>query len=184
MAVHLKRRFDLTLVDLAPRMLDQSRRLNPECRHVEGDMRSLRLGETFDAVLVFDAISHMATGADLRAALVTARAHLRPGGTALFCPDWTVERFAPGVAHGGSDGGGRGMRYIEWTHPATGGTGYDVDLVYLLLDGEGAPRVAQDRMRLGLFSRAAWTRLLREAGFDRIAVAELSGRDVFEARTG
>ena len=45
---------ELTLVDRAPAMLALSRRLNPGCRHVLGDMLSLRLGETFDAVLVLD----------------------------------------------------------------------------------------------------------------------------------
>lgn len=180
MAVHLKSRFEMTLVDLAPRMLDQSRLLNPECRHVTGDMRSLRLGESFDAVLVQDAISHLTTGEDLLAALCTARAHLRVGGVALFCPDWTTERFAPGIAQGGTDGTGRGMRYLEWTHPVAG-TRYAVDLVYLLREGEAPPRVAQDRVTLGLFPRTVWHRLLGEAGFGRMVTAELSGRDVFQA---
>ena len=117
LASHLKARFEMTLVDLSPRMLDQSRRLNPECRHLTGDMRSLRLEERFDAVLVFDAISHMQTEADLLATMRTARAHLEPGGVALFCPDWTVDRFAPATSTGGIDGPERGMRYLEWTQP-------------------------------------------------------------------
>jgi hypothetical protein len=37
-------------------MLELSRALNPECRHLQGDMRSLRLEERFEAVLIFDAI--------------------------------------------------------------------------------------------------------------------------------
>ena len=52
LASHLARSLDMTLVDLSPRMLDQSRRLNPGCRHLQGDMRHLRLPEAFDAVLV------------------------------------------------------------------------------------------------------------------------------------
>ena len=56
-ASHLKARFALTLVDRSPGMLEVSRRLNPECEHVQGDMRSVRLRRTFDAVFVHDAIA-------------------------------------------------------------------------------------------------------------------------------
>src|SRR6266446_5297728 len=51
--------FAMTLVDLSPRMLLVSRRLNPECEHIKGDIRTLRLGRTFDVVFVHDAICHM-----------------------------------------------------------------------------------------------------------------------------
>src|SRR6185295_7097869 len=47
-ASHLKTRFVMTLVDRSPGMLAVSRALNPECEHVEGDMRTVRLGREFD----------------------------------------------------------------------------------------------------------------------------------------
>src|SRR5262245_66393890 len=47
-AFYLKRRFDLVLVDRSAGMLDVSRRLNPECEHIEADMRDVRLGREFD----------------------------------------------------------------------------------------------------------------------------------------
>ena len=181
LASHLKARFDMTLVDLSAPMLDQSRRLNPECRHLIGDMRSLRLDERFDAVLVFDAVSHMTTEADLLATMRTARAHLEPGGVALFCPDWTLESFTPGTSTGGIDGPARAMRYLEWTQPTIRGTTYETDLVYLLREADGTRRVVHDRMVLGIFPRETWTRLLAEAGFGQALMAEQSGRDVFQA---
>ena len=182
LASHLKAWFEMTLVDLSPRMLEQSRRLNPECRHLTGDMRTLRLGERFDAVLVLDAISHMTTETDLLAALRTARAHLREGGAALFCPDWTVECFAPGTSMGGTDGADRGMRYLEWVHPCRDGSTYDSDLVYILRDPGGERTVVRDRITLGVFARATWIRLLDKAGFGLVAIEQQSGRDVFRAR--
>lgn len=181
LASHLKAWFDMTLVDLFPRMLEQSRRLNPECRHLTGDMRSLRLDERFNAVLVFDAISHMKTEADLLATMHTSRAHLDVGGVALFCPDWTVECFAPDTSMGGIDGPERGMRYLEWTQPTIRGTTYESDLVYLLREADGTRRVVHDRMVLGIFPRETWTRLLTEAGFGQVVIAEQSGRDVLQA---
>ena len=65
---------------VAGRCSRSARRINPECEHLVGDMRTLRLGRTFDAVLVHDAICYMTTEADLRAAMATAFEHLRPGG--------------------------------------------------------------------------------------------------------
>ena len=184
LASHLTAWFDMTLVDLSPRMLDQSRRLNPGCRHVLGDMRSMRLDERFDAVLAFDAISHMTTPSELLAAMHTARAHLEPGGVALFCPDWTLESFAPATATGGCDGPDRALRYLEWTQPTIVGTTYVTDLVYLLLEADGTRRVIEDRMVLGLFARESWIRMLSAAGFTKIVVATQAGRDVFQARAG
>jgi SAM-dependent methyltransferase len=92
-ASHMKRTLTLTLVEPADRMRELSRALNPECEHVAGDMRSVRLGRTFDAVFIHDAVMYMTTENDLRAALATAAAHLAPGGVALVLPDATAETF-------------------------------------------------------------------------------------------
>src|SRR5260370_25736061 len=46
-AFHLKRSFEMTLVDASSRMLQVSRALNPGCEHREGDMRTLDLERTF-----------------------------------------------------------------------------------------------------------------------------------------
>jgi SAM-dependent methyltransferase len=114
-ASHLKAHFQLALVDPSPGMLAVSRRLNPECEHVEGDMRSVRLGRTFDGVFVHDAIVYMTTEDDLRAALATAWEHCAPGGAAVFAPDHVRENFRPSTEHGGHDGPERGLRYLAWT---------------------------------------------------------------------
>src|SRR4051794_27662904 len=84
MASHYKRHFQSTLVDLAPRMLALSQQLNPECEHVQGDMRTVRLRRQFDAVLVHDAVVYLTTEDDLRQAMVTAYVHTRPGGVTIF----------------------------------------------------------------------------------------------------
>ncbi len=85
-------------------MLELSQTLNPECEHIQGDMRTLRLGSTFDVVLVHDAIAYMTTEDDLRAVLDTVSAHLRAGGVGILVPDTTRELFAPQTRHGGHDG--------------------------------------------------------------------------------
>ena len=65
--------FDAAAVDLSEAMLARSRRLNPGDSHHVGHMRTVRLGETFDAVLVHDAISYMTSEADRLSVLETAR---------------------------------------------------------------------------------------------------------------
>ena len=91
----MKARFQMTLADLSPGMLELSRTINPECEHIQGDMRTLRLGREFDAVFVHDAVVYMTTEADLKAAIDTAFIHCRRGGAALFAPDHLRENFAP-----------------------------------------------------------------------------------------
>lgn len=76
-AWHMKQSVRMTLVDFSEEMLAVSRRLNPECEHLNGDMRSLRLHRTFDAVFVHDAVAYMTTEDDLRAAMMTAYVHCR-----------------------------------------------------------------------------------------------------------
>lgn len=183
LAASLKAVFEMTLVDLSPSMLAVSQRLNPDCRHILGDMRSLRIDETFDAVLIQDAVMHLATPDDLAAALATARAHLRPGGVGLFCPDCTRESYQPGTSSGGSDGAGRGMRYFEWTQPIRPGSNrYRVDLVYLLKEGDGPVRVEQDGEDFAVYSRAEWAAALGTAGFADVGIRNAAGREVFLAR--
>ena len=68
-ASHMKRDFAMTLVEPSDEMRRLSVALNPECAHVPGDMRTVRLGQEFDAVFVHDAVMYMTGEADLRAAL-------------------------------------------------------------------------------------------------------------------
>jgi hypothetical protein len=162
----LKRRFAMVLVELAPGMLAVSQRLNPECEHVQGDMRTVRLGRQFDCVFIHDAIVYMTTEADLRSAIETAFVHCKPGGAALFAPDHVRENFRPSTDCGGHDGEGEGLRYLEWTwDPDPTDTTYLVDYAYLLREKDGSVRVVHDRHTEGLFSRGDWLRLLSEAGF-------------------
>lgn len=188
-AVHLSARFAMTLVDLSPGMLAQSRLLNPGCAHHVGDMRSIRLGRTFDAVFVHDAVSYMVTRDDLRAAADTAFAHLRPGGLAVFLPDETTERFTPSTDHGGIDApDGRGVRYLCWTwDPDPADTEVVGDYVFALRDPDGTMRTVHDRHHWGLHPREVWIATLRDAGFEvrveeEVTTEERTPREVFLGR--
>jgi SAM-dependent methyltransferase len=188
-ASHLKRRFTMTLVEPSAGMRAVSQRLNPECEHLAGDMRTVRLGRTFDAVFVHDAVCYMTTEADLRAAIETAWVHLRPGGAALFAPDYVRENFRSTTDHGGHDGPEGAFRYLEWCwDPDPADTTYLVDYAFLVRERDGTARAVHDRHVEGLFSRADWIRLFREVGFDPVVVPlehselELGSHEVFLAR--
>jgi SAM-dependent methyltransferase len=170
-ASHLKTRFECTLTDISPEMLALSRTLNPECEHLEGDMRTLRLGRTFDVVFIHDAISYLTTEEDLRAAIETAAIHVHPGGVVILTPDATTEIFKPGTDHGGHDGeDGRSLRYLEWTHPleSPDASTYVTDYV-IVTDTPGEELgIVHDRHTLGVFSEATWKRLIAEAGLELV----------------
>lgn len=183
-ASHYKAHFQATLVDLSPAMLAISRELNPECEHLEGDMRSVRLGRLFDIVLIHDAVMYLVTGEDLRACMATAFAHCRPGGVAIFAPDCTRESFRPRTGHGGHDGDGRALRYLEWTSdPDPADTTYTVDFAYLLREGQDV-RVEHDRHVFGFFQRDDWLVWLREAGFGDVSThtRDQDEAEIFVAR--
>lgn len=178
-AVYLKASFAMTLVDLSQRMLDVSRRLNPECDHICGDMRTVRLGRRFDAVFVHDAVDYMTTEADLRQVMETAFEHCRRGGVAVFVPDRTREAFEPGTDHGGSDGpDGRGVRYLEWDwDPDPGDSWTLTEYAFLLRQADGSVDAVHETHRLGLFGRDDWLRLLGDAGFEPRSLVETTTED-------
>ena len=182
-ASYLKSHFEMTLVDLSPRMLRVSRRLNPECVHVRGDIRRVRLKRRFDAVFVHDAICHMTTEAQLLAVMQTAYEHCRVGGAALFVPDFVRETFVAGTDQGGGDSKGRSVRFLQWVFdPDPADTTYVVDFAILIRDRRGRARVEHDRHVLGLFPRARWLRLMREVGFKASVVRDGRLRDAFLGR--
>ena len=187
-ASHLKARYAMTLVDLSPRMLAVSQALNPECQHLEGDIRTIRLGRSYDAVFVHDAICHMTTRAELGAVMQTAFEHCRPGGVALFAPDFVRETFVENTDHGGNDTDRGSVRYLQWTtDPDPSDTTYFVDFAILIRDPQGSMRLEHDRHTYGLFKRSEWLGLMRDAGFDLntiSAVVDDFERDLFVGRRG
>jgi SAM-dependent methyltransferase len=93
-AVHLvKEGYEIHGVDLSAEMLaragERLAQLPPELAvgltFSQGDLRTLRLGRTFDAVIaLFHVLSYQPTNHDLQAAFATAKEHLHPGGVFIF----------------------------------------------------------------------------------------------------
>lgn len=85
-----ERGYTVTGVDRSEAMLLEAHRkaltqAAGSCSFVQGDIRNLDLGRTYDAVVaMFAVVSYQTTNEDLMAALRTARRHLRPGGLFVF----------------------------------------------------------------------------------------------------
>lgn len=183
LASHLAPHFTLTLTDVAPGMLAVSRMLNPSAEHLQGDMRTLRLGRTFDAVLIHDAIAYMTSRGDLHRALETAALHCRPGGTVVVAPDFVRETFSPDTSHGGEDGDdGRALRYLEWMHdPDPDDEMVEVLYTVVTREADGAVNVSMERHLEGCFSRDTWYATFAAVGLEARHVVDPWEREVFIA---
>jgi len=164
-ASHLKKRFAMTLVDLSPQMLEVSKKANPECEHIDGDMREIRLGKQFDAVFVHDAINYMTTEQDLFKAIQTCANHCRSDGVILIVPDFFKETFKSFTHHGGHDSNGQGLRYLDWIYdPDPTDSSYTSSMAYMIRNEHHSMVVESDQHVCGLFTQEIWLRLFQAAG--------------------
>ncbi len=163
---HLKRFVRVTGVDLSPAMLRLARGLNPDVTYRRGDMRTVRLGRTFDGVIISDAVAYMRTPRDLTRAFVTAFRHLRPGGAFATYAEHVAGRVEQNATKTVRARRGRDeVVFIENLYdPDPEDSTLEATFVYLLRRS-GRLRVETDRHILGLFPEATWRRSLREAGF-------------------
>ena len=164
---HLTGDFEMTAVDLSTEMLDLSRQLNPDVPHHPGDMRSVRLGETFDAVAIHDAVCYLLSEEDLRATFSTARAHLNPGGILLLTPDYLKESYSgPTVLHWVCHQSEPRFTVIEYCHDPDPSDTTIESVFFFLFQEEGGLKIEQDRHTTGLFPSHTWLELMGEEGFD------------------
>ena len=158
---------DAVVVDPSDKMLANCKLLNPTVAQHMGDMRSVRLRETFDATLIHDAVCYLLSEDDIRATLATARAHLRDGGVLIMAPDWFCETY-PGTQLNA------GIRQdiipefasIEYDHdPDPNDDTVESVFIYITKDRDGSVRVEEDRHITGMFSIDTWLGLMEQAGF-------------------
>jgi SAM-dependent methyltransferase len=88
-----RRGYSVAGVDMSHEMTAQARlklsnAILPVGIHVsfqEGDIRTIRLNETYDAVIsLFHVMSYQVTDADVLTALATVERHMKPGGIVIF----------------------------------------------------------------------------------------------------
>jgi trans-aconitate methyltransferase len=165
--VHLKRHYRVTGVDLSANMRAHAARLNPEVEYLHGDIRDVRLGHTFDAVLLHDASAYMISIEELRAAYRTAAAHLRPGGVMVTLPEEIRSCFEQNRTTCSSyTHGDRSVSTMYVDHdPDPADTWFESTFVFLIREG-GRVTVETDTHRVGLYDLDDMLAAIREAGFE------------------
>ncbi|MEM1098636.1 MAG: class I SAM-dependent methyltransferase [Planctomycetota bacterium] len=163
-------------VDLSEAMLARCRDLIPGIDARVGDMRNVRLGERFDAVLIHDAVDYLLTEADVRQTLATVREHLRPDGLALIAPTYVAETFEAGDAtedvpvpdaYGSAVLAAHGVRSVSYAtrlSPAEDEGTFAMTLTYDLEYVDGRSGRFVDEHRCGLFPEASWLTWMAECG--------------------
>ena len=162
-----KRYYQVTGIDISEKMLEIAQDLNPEATYHLGDMRTVELGELFDAVVAHESIDYMKTEDELFSAMMTAQKHLRPRGLFLVVAN-VAERFSPNnfVYSGSRDDIEITLFENNYIPPYTGTT-YEATLIYLIRR-KGKLEIHTDRHILGLFKLETWLDLLKKARFDII----------------
>jgi SAM-dependent methyltransferase len=166
---HLGPNYDVTAVDVSEAMLKNCARQNPDARCLVGDMRSLRLDEQFDAVLIHDSADYLLNAEDVQRTLATSFLHLRKGGVLLLAPTYVEDDFESGESE--SDAlrtDAVDVTYLSYVHdPDPNDTTFEMILVYLIKNHPGGHvQVLEDRHTCGLFSVAHWLEAMKKAGFD------------------
>lgn len=195
-------RHECVAVDLSEPMLANCRELIPGIETVVGDMRDVRLNQTFDVVLIHDAIDYLLTPDDVAKTLTTVREHLLPGGLAFVAPTYTRETFtdgdvandatpgnnpAPGNDEENGDDEIPGVTYFSYVHdPDPGDDTFEMILLYLIRDRPrprkgNTPRreveVVEDRHTCGLFAATDWQRMMADAGLPAELIEQGDGDD-------
>ncbi len=79
----LERQYEMTGVDASAAMIEIAGTRFPGSRLIVGDMRSVHLDQTFDAVIAWHSLFHLPHD-DQRAMFAAFARHLHPGGTVMF----------------------------------------------------------------------------------------------------
>lgn len=155
----------VTGVDLSPAMVDLARQVNPGVEYLVGDMRTVRLGRLFDAVLIHDAIAYMASPEELYAAYRTAAVHLAPAGVLLAVPEQLRLAYDPeDVTTITRTQGDQTVTVVELQLMANPSDDwYETEFLFIVRRGMQV-EVHRDRHRRRLFALADFTQAITAAG--------------------
>ncbi|PKK81924.1 MAG: class I SAM-dependent methyltransferase [candidate division Zixibacteria bacterium HGW-Zixibacteria-1] len=165
----LKCAFKITGVDISDSMLANARKINPENEYLQGDMRTVRLGRLFDAVVIHDAVNYMLTPADLKAAFETAYRHLKQGGVMITYAEVWKENFKQNrIRHQTEVKDNIEITFIEnFYDPDPADTTYESTFIYLIRT-DGKLQIETDLHNCGVFPLELWPKTLKEIGFEVI----------------
>ncbi|MGH3648802.1 MAG: class I SAM-dependent DNA methyltransferase [Micromonosporaceae bacterium] len=180
--IHLRDEFEVTGVDISPQMIDVARTKLPGVELRVADMRELRLGQSYDAVIcLFSAVGYLGASSELDAAMAAMAAHVHPGGVLVIEPwifpeDWNEGRLGHDVS--GSDE----VRVARMVRSTARGRTAVMEMHYLVGDAAGV-RHFTDRHEMTLFTRAEYEAAYAAAGCEvEFLPGGPTGRGLFVGR--
>lgn len=170
-------------VDIAEPMLAVARRRLPDTPLHRGDMRELRLGTVFDAVVcMFSSIAYLRSAVDLDRALTTMAEHLAPGAVLVVEPWYFPETFLDGhVSAHALTVAGSAMTRVSHSTREDGVT--KMEIHYSVADQVNGMRHHSEIDLLTLFGRDDYEHAFVQAGL-KVEYAETSGTPGFFVGTG
>lgn len=159
---HFKKHFTLTGVDVSTGMLDIAKQINTDVSYVLGDMKTIRLDERFDAVVIPDSIDYMCTLEDLHTTILNAAKHLKAGGVLLVVAKTKEEFQENNFVYSGAKGDTH-ITVFENNHIVSENT-YEAAMFYLIRQGKETS-LHHEIHTLGLFSGEQWMNMFKECHF-------------------
>ncbi len=161
--VHLRDHFEVTGVDVQPEMLEVATAKLPGVPLVRGDMRTLSLGRSFDAVVcLFSSIGYMRDTGELDAAIGAMAKHLNPGGV-LVVDGWVrADRWRDGTMHL-EVAEREGIKVVRVSRSARDGRATSLEMHHLVATPERIEHLV-DRHECTLFTPAEYEASFRAAG--------------------
>lgn len=163
---HFKKHFDAYGLDISKAMLENAKRLNPECNFYLADMRYFDLKRQFDAIYMNDGIAYITSAEDLLRTFQGAFEHLHPGGVMIcyaeFCKEDLVQNKTESTV---SKTDNMEVTFIENNYdPDPADDTFEAMMIYLIREN-GKLRIEHDFHVCGTFTVDVWRDLLRKAGF-------------------
>jgi SAM-dependent methyltransferase len=166
-AFNLKRHLEVHGLDISAAMLENARKLNPDCIFYQADMRDFDLKRQFDAIYINDGITYITSVADLLKTFTCARKHLRAGGAMICYAENLKEHFKQNRTESTlSQKDSMEIIFVEnYYDPDPTDDTFDATMIYLIRE-HGTLRIEHDHHLCGIFTLDVWRNTLQKAGFE------------------
>lgn len=163
---NLKKHLEVYGFDISNAMLDNARKLNPDCTFYQADMRDFDLKRQFDSIYINDGVAYITSAGDLFKTFQCAFKHLRTGGVMICYVEFRKENFVQNKTQSTvTKTGTMEVTFIENNYdPDPTDDTFEATMIYLIRE-KGKLRIEHDHHICGIFTVDVWRDLLNKTGF-------------------